>query len=58
MLFLVLKLKRGLAMEDFFMCGFHSNYKALHDFLYPSLVIHFVSLFPQEILICDCSKVH
>lgn len=36
MLFLVLKLKRGLVVEDFFtvakVCKFHSNFKLLHDF--------------------------
>lgn len=36
MLFLVLKLKRGLVVEDFFtvakMYEFHSNYKVLHNF--------------------------
>jgi len=36
MLFLLLKLKRGLVVEDFFtaanVCELHSHYKVLHDF--------------------------
>lgn len=62
MVFLILKLIRGLVVEDFFTvtknCEFHSNHEVLHDFPESSPMIPFASLFPQEIVTCDCNKVN
>lgn len=62
MVYLILKLVRGLVVEDFFTvaknCEFHSNHEVQHDFPKSFPMIPFVSLFPQEIVTCGCNKVN
>lgn len=62
MLVFILKLTRGLVVEDFFTvaktCEFYSNHEVLPDFPQSSSKIPFFSLFPQETATCDCNKVN